>query len=53
MIDGDARLALEALRLDLPLAGSLIYATASPHGATLWTHDADFADLDGVRYFKK
>lgn len=53
LIDVDARLALEASRLDLPLADSLIYATALRHGATLWTQDADFANLDGVRYFKK
>lgn len=53
LIDVDARLALEASRLDLPLADSLIYATALRHGAILWTQDADFADIDGVRYFKK
>ena len=37
LIEVDARLALDASRLDLPLADSLIYATALRHGATLWT----------------
>lgn len=37
----------------LPLADSIIYATAKQFGATIWTFDADFADLPGVRYFAK
>ena len=49
----DARLALEASRLDMPMADSLIYAATLMTGATLWTQDADFAGLDSVRYFKK
>ena len=53
LINVDARLALEASRLDMPLADSLIYATTLMTGATLWTQDADFAGLDRVRYFKK
>jgi predicted nucleic acid-binding protein len=53
VMEVDARLALEASRLDMPLADSLIYATTLMIGATLWTQDADFADLDRVRYFKK
>ena len=52
IIEIDARLALEASRLDMPLADSLIYATTSMISATLWTQDADFAGLDRVRYFK-
>ena len=35
----------------LPMADSLIYATAQAHGATLWTQDAHFQHLPGVRYF--
>jgi predicted nucleic acid-binding protein len=34
----------------LPLADSIIYATARARGATLWTQDADFEGLAGVRY---
>ncbi len=37
----------------LPLADSLIYATARRHEAELWTQDAHFAGLAGVRYFPK
>lgn len=50
-VDGD--LALDASRLSLPLADSLIYATAQRLGATLWTQDDDFKNLAGVRYFAK
>ena len=53
VMEVDARLALEASRLDMPLADSLIYATTLMIGATLWTQDAEFANLDRVRYFKK
>ncbi|MGM0412592.1 MAG: type II toxin-antitoxin system VapC family toxin [Pseudomonadota bacterium] len=37
----------------LPLADSIIYATARAHEATLWTQDADFEGLPGVRYQPK
>lgn len=50
----DATLALEAARLGpatgLPCADSIIYATARRHGAELWTHDAHFRELPGVRF---
>jgi predicted nucleic acid-binding protein len=35
------------------MADSVIYATARIHQATLWTQDAHFAGLEGVRYVKK
>jgi predicted nucleic acid-binding protein len=51
----DGSLALEAalcgLDRRLPLADSIIYATARRFGATLWTQDADFEGLPGVEYF--
>lgn len=54
VVDLDARLALNAARISLgtklPLADSVVLATARLHGATLWTQDADFAKLPGVRY---
>jgi len=34
----------------LPMADGIILATARMHGATVWTQDAHFADLPGVRY---
>jgi len=53
VIDLDTTLAREAARLSLPLADSLIYATAMRNGATLWTQDEHFKALPGVRYFPK
>ena len=37
----------------LPLADSVILATARAHGATLWTQDEDFRGLDSVEYTAK
>ena len=53
IIEIEIATALDAAQLDLPLADSLIYATARRAGATLWTQDEDFASLRGVRYFAK
>lgn len=53
LVEVDAPLALEASRLDLPLADSFIYAMARREGALLWTQDEDFRSLPGVKYFKK
>jgi toxin FitB len=54
VIDFDLRLALNAARVSidtkLPLADSVVLATARLHDATLWTQDADFESLPGVRY---
>ena len=54
VVDVDAELAIAASRLGhslkLSLADSTILATARAHGATLWTQDADFKGMDGVRY---
>lgn len=49
----DLPLALEAAVVGLPMADSLIYAAARRHGAVLWTQDAHFDGLPGVRYFPK
>ena len=50
----DAGLALAAARLSLdtrlPMADSVVLATARAHQAALWTQDADFDGLPGVRY---
>jgi toxin FitB len=57
VIDLDAILAIEAADLAskhrLPLADSIIYATALRHEAALWTQDEDFEGLPNVRYFPK
>jgi predicted nucleic acid-binding protein len=56
VIDLDAPLALNAARLSterrLPLADSVILATAQAHAAVLWTQDADFKGMAGVEYRK-
>lgn len=54
VVDLDTTLALTAARLStdlrLPMADSLILATAQAHGAVLWTQDIDFAEVPEVRY---
>ena len=41
------------IELRLPLANSVIYATARRFDATLWTQGKDFERLNAVRYFAK
>jgi toxin FitB len=57
VVDLDADLAVAAASLSrlhgLAMADSIIYATAQRFGATLWTQNADFEALPGVRYFPK
>ncbi len=57
VIDLDAPLALAAAKLGadskLPLADSVVLATARQLEATLWTQDSDFEGLEGVRYRAK
>ncbi|NJD67413.1 MAG: VapC toxin family PIN domain ribonuclease [Candidatus Methylomirabilota bacterium] len=54
VIDLDTSIALRAAKLSvdhrLPMADSVILATARAYDATLWTQDADFKDLPGVQY---
>lgn len=53
----DASLALKASDIartnKLAVADAIIYATALSAGATLWTQDAHFEGLPGVKYFPK
>jgi predicted nucleic acid-binding protein len=51
VVDVDAGLATAAARFPLPLADSIIYATAQRHSAILWTQDEHFEDLPGVKFF--
>ena len=53
VIDQNMALTLEAASNGLPLADSLIYATAQLHRADLWTQDAHFEGLSGIKFFKK
>jgi predicted nucleic acid-binding protein len=57
VIEIDESLALSAARLSaelkLPMADSLILATARAHNAILWTQDEHFKDLEGVKYVEK
>lgn len=57
VIDLDATLALEAGKLgidfQLPLADSVILATARAYRATLWTQDEHFKGIPGVQYIPK
>ena len=45
-----AKLGLQAR---LPLADSVVMATARAHNAVVWTQDADFEGLEDVRFRKK
>ena len=57
VVDLDGRIALDAARIScnnrLPMADSIILATARAHSATIWTQDADFKDLPGVQYRRR
>jgi len=53
LVDLDLSLSLEAARYKLPLADSIIYATARKFEATFWTQDDHFKGLPDVRYFAK
>jgi predicted nucleic acid-binding protein len=52
--DSLALLAAElSYELKLPLADSIILATAREGSATLWTQDAHFKGIPGVQYIEK
>ena len=57
IVDLDATLALSAATLGLahklPLADSIVYATAVRVGGVVWTQDEDFDGLPTVAYFPK
>lgn len=57
VVDLDVSLALEAAKLSLqsklPMADSIILATARTYKADLWTQDVDLKDFDGVKYIQK
>ena len=57
IIELDTTLSMNAAKmsheLKLPMADSIILATARRHGATIWTQDRDFEGLENVNYFEK
>ena len=56
-VDLDRSIALDAALISLgrklPMADSIILATARAHEATLWTQDEHFKGFEGVRYIEK
>jgi len=57
VVDLTPNLAIAASKLShqytLPMADSIILATAKQYNATIWTQDIDFKDVPGVNYFPK
>lgn len=47
------RAAKVGTELKIPLADSVILATAQTYGAVIWTQDAHFKDLEDVQYIEK
>ena len=56
VVDLNASLALAAAKLSsdlkLPMADSIMLATARAFDATLWSQDSDFEGMDGVRHVR-
>jgi len=42
-----------SVKIKIPMADSIIYASAKTYDAIVWTQDSDFENLECVRYFKK
>lgn len=57
VVELSSTLALSAakvsMQLSIPMADSVILATARAADAVLWTQDTDFATVPGVRYVAK
>jgi predicted nucleic acid-binding protein len=57
VVDLTVPLAIAASKLSLekglPMADSIILATAKAYDAILWTQDSDFRNMAGVKYFPK
>jgi predicted nucleic acid-binding protein len=57
IVELDVSIALRASKIGLahrlPLADSVMLATARAHNALLWTQDSDFEGLDDVSYRRK
>ncbi|MEN8163968.1 MAG: type II toxin-antitoxin system VapC family toxin [Acidobacteriota bacterium] len=57
VVDLSTSVAMKAAKLSLqhglPMADSIILATAQASGCVIWTQDSDFEDLPDVRFFPK
>jgi predicted nucleic acid-binding protein len=57
VVDLTSELALRAAKVSteykIPMADSVIFATAQAFQATIWTQDEDFKSLAGVKFFPK
>lgn len=57
IIELNRKIAIDAaqlsLELKLAMADSIILATAREYDATLWTQDAHFKGMEGVKYIEK
>lgn len=57
VVELSSSIALNAAKLSadlkLPMADSIMLATARTYNAVLWTQDADFAAIPAVKYFPK
>jgi predicted nucleic acid-binding protein len=57
VISVDPTLSLLAAKISvdfkLPMADSIILATAVSNNSTLWTQDSDFKDIPGVKFIKR
>ena len=57
VVDVTSPIAMDAVKLStelkLPMADSIVLATARAYGAILWTQDADFEGLPDVKFTKK
>lgn len=57
IVELNTGLALRAARISLdekiPMADSIMLASARAYGATLWSQDSDFENIPGVRYIAK
>ena len=55
IVDLSVSLAMDASKLslqyNLPMADSIILATARAHNCVIWTQDSDFQEFEGVNYF--
>ena len=57
IVELNANIAMNAAKLSLqnsiPMADSIILATAQAYQCVIWTQDSDFQDIEGVNYFSK
>ena len=57
VVELTASIAMNAAKIsmqnNLPMADSIIYATAISHNCIIWTQDADFENLQRVKFFPK